>query len=94
MSKILIIALLPLFAFDLPYRDGQELEVEQKQADELIEAGYAKLAPTKSDLKAVKAAEKLAKETAVKLAEKVAKEAEETTALAEEEAAKTAGEII
>jgi len=43
MAKIKIIALLPLLAFGLPQSEGQTVTVEKKQADEMIEAGYAKV---------------------------------------------------
>lgn len=42
-KKIKIVALLPLLAFGLPQSEGQSVSVEKKQADEIIEAGYAKL---------------------------------------------------
>ena len=42
-KKIKIVALLPLLAFGLPQSEGQSVSIEKKQADELIEAGYAKL---------------------------------------------------
>jgi hypothetical protein len=43
MAKIKLIALLPLLAFGLPQSEGQVVSVEKKQADEMIEAGYAKV---------------------------------------------------
>ena len=42
-KKVKILALLPLFAFGLPQSEGQIAEVEKKQADEIIEAGYGEL---------------------------------------------------
>jgi hypothetical protein len=42
-KKIKIVALLPLLAYGLPQSEGQSVSVEKKQADEIIEAGYAKL---------------------------------------------------
>lgn len=49
-KKVKILALLPLLAFGLPQSEGQVAEVEKKQADEIIEAGYAELyvAPKKA----------------------------------------------
>jgi hypothetical protein len=47
MAKtIKVEALLPLFSFGLPHREGQNVELDEKQANELIEAGYAKLIET------------------------------------------------
>jgi len=42
-KKIKIEALLPLLKFGLPQSEGQTVSLEKKQADEIIEAGYAKL---------------------------------------------------
>lgn len=42
-KKIKLIALLPLLRFGLPQSEGQIVEVEKNQADELIESGYAEL---------------------------------------------------
>lgn len=49
-KKVKILALLPLLAFGLPQSEGQVAEVEKKQADEIIEAGYGELyvAPKKA----------------------------------------------
>jgi hypothetical protein len=57
MANKLILALLPLVAFGLPTRDGQEVEVDEKQADELVELGYAKIVDKKADAKAKKIAD-------------------------------------
>jgi len=54
MAKLVkILALLPLFPFGFPNREGQELEVEKKQADELIAAGYAQLVVVKVESKTI-----------------------------------------
>lgn len=42
-KKIKIVAVLPLLAYGLPQSEGQSVSVEKKQAEEIIEAGYAKL---------------------------------------------------
>lgn len=64
MAKVLIIALLPLLKFGLPQSEGQEVSIEKKQADEIIEAGYAKLvSDVKAEQKAKEAEEKAAAET-------------------------------
>lgn len=52
MAKVLVVALLPLTAFGLPTRDGQEVEVDKKVADELVELGYAKIVDKKAEAKA------------------------------------------
>lgn len=57
MAKKLILALLPLVAFGLPTRDGQEVELDEKQADELVELGYAKIVDKKEEAKAKKIAD-------------------------------------
>jgi hypothetical protein len=41
MAKVKIVALLPLYRFGLPQSEGQEVELDSKQAEEIIEAGYA-----------------------------------------------------
>lgn len=40
MAKIKILVLLPLLAFGLPYRPDQVVEFDEKEADEIISAGY------------------------------------------------------
>jgi len=42
-KKIKIIALLPLLKFGLPQSEGQSVSLEKKQAEEIIESGYAEL---------------------------------------------------
>lgn len=48
-KKIKIEALLPLLVFGLPQSEGQTVSVEKKQAEEIIEAGYAKLFVAKKE---------------------------------------------
>ncbi len=50
MATKKIEALLPLIRFDLPYREGMKFEIEEKQANELIEMGYAKEASKVEDV--------------------------------------------
>jgi hypothetical protein len=72
MKTLVIIALLPLARFGFPHREGQELEVEKKQAEEIIQAGFGKLAV---DVKAEEEAKAKAAEEEAK-----AKAAEEAAA--------------
>lgn len=57
MAKVLVLALIPLTCVGLPTRDGQEVELDEKQADELVELGYVKVVDKKAEAKAAKIAE-------------------------------------
>jgi hypothetical protein len=57
MAKVLVLALVPLVCVGLPTRDGQEVELDKKQADELVELGYVKVVDKKAEAKAAKIAE-------------------------------------
>jgi membrane protein involved in colicin uptake len=80
MSKKLIIAILPLIPFGFPHREGQTLECDSKQADEMIEAGYAK------DVKAEAKSKQDAEDKAKADAEAKVKQETEDKAKAEAEA--------
>jgi len=75
-KKVKILALLPLLAFGLPQSEGQVAEVEKKQADEMIEAGYAELyvaskkADTSEDVEEEVSDENVVEETSDEVTEK------------------------
>lgn len=82
MAKKIIKAVLPLLAFGLPQRPGQFVEVEEKQAEEIIESAYGveatedEVKKYKSDLaKELKSEQKLPKD--VKNAVEVERKAKE-----------------
>jgi len=58
-KKVKLRALLPLLRYGLPQSEGQTVELEKNQADELIEAGYAELfkAESKEDAAADESAD-------------------------------------
>ena len=93
MATIKIIALLPLFRFSLPQSEGQEVEVDEVQGNEIIELGYARLA---SEVEAEEAAAKaaleaeIAAETAAKLADSKIPTEAEAKAVADAKAAEEA----
>lgn len=55
MANKYVKAVLPLLAFGLPQRPGQIVELEEKQADEVIDLAYA-VEATPAEVKAFKAA--------------------------------------
>lgn len=63
MAKKKIKAELPLLAFGLPQRPGHVVELEEKQASEIVEAGYAKFYDEKAEVKAKKEADAKAEGT-------------------------------
>ncbi len=42
-KKVKLIAKIPLLRFGLPQSEGQTLELDKNQADELIDLGYAEV---------------------------------------------------
>ena len=73
-KKVKILALLPLFAFGLPQSEGQVAEVEKKQADEIIEAGYGELYVAPKKVGSSEEVEEVADETADEVVEETTDE--------------------